>query len=70
MEHGYALGASCESHDSSSADEEKTLKKRKTSTSIKKWNERNTTLLIDLLEERPSLWYMFDSDTRNAKYVK
>ena len=62
MEHGYASGASCESHDSSSADEEKTLKKRKTSTSIKKWNERNTTLLIDLLEERPSLWYMFDSE--------
>ena len=62
MDYGYASGASCESHDSSSADEEKTLKKRKTSTSIKKWNERNTTLLIDLLEERPSLWYMFDSE--------
>ena len=35
------------------------LKKRKTS---KKWNERNTTLLIDLLKERPSLWDMFDSE--------
>ena len=56
MEDGYASGASCESHDSLSADEEKTMKKRKTSTSIKKWNERNTMLLIDLLEERPSLW--------------
>ena len=57
----YASGASCESHDSSSADEENTLKKRKTSLSIKKWNERDTTLLIDLLEERPLLWNMFDS---------
>ena len=36
--------------------------KRKASTSIKKWNERNTTLLIDLLEEGPSLWDMFDSE--------
>ena len=53
MEDGYASGASCECYDSSSADEEKTLKKRKTSASIKKWNERNMTLLIDLLEERP-----------------
>ena len=35
MEDGYASGASCESHDSSSADKEKTLKKRKTSLSIK-----------------------------------
>ena len=62
MEDGYASGASCESHDSSSADEEKTLKKRKTSTSIRKWHERNTTLLIDLLEERPSLCDMFDCE--------
>ena len=60
MEDGYASGASCESHDSSSADKEKTLKKRTTSTSIKKWNER--TLLIDLLQERPSFWDMFDSE--------
>ena len=36
MEEGHASGASCESHDDSSADEEKTLKKRKTSTSVKK----------------------------------
>ena len=42
MEDGYASGVSCESHDSISADKEKTLKKKKTSTSIKKWNERNT----------------------------
>ena len=62
MEDEYDLGAFCESHDSSSADEDKTLKKRKTSTSIKKWNERNRTLLIGLLEERPSLWDMFDSE--------
>ena len=40
----------------------KTLKTRKTSTSIKKWNERNTTLLSVLLDERPSLWDMFDSE--------
>ena len=51
-----------ESHDSSSADEEKILKERKTSTIMKKRNERNTMLLIDLLEERPSLWDMFDSE--------
>ena len=62
MEDEYASGTSFESHDSSSADEEKTLKKKKTSTSIKKWNERNTTLLMDLLEERPSLLHMFDSE--------
>ena len=62
MEDGYALGASCESHDSSSTDKEKTLKNRKTSTSIKKWNQRKTTLLTDSLEERPSLWDMFDSE--------
>ena len=62
MEGGYASGASCESHDSSSADKKKTLKTRKTSTSIKKWNERNTTLLSVLLDERPSLWDMFDSE--------
>ena len=62
MKDGYASRASCESHDSSSADEEKTLKKRKTSTSIKNYNERNTTLLTDLLEESPSLWNMFDSE--------
>ena len=62
MEDDYASGTSFESHDSSSADEEKTLKKKKTSTSIKKWNERNTTLLMDLLEERPSLLHMFDSE--------
>ena len=62
MEDGYASRVSCESHDSSSADEEKTLKKRKTSTSIKNYNERNTTLLIDLLEESPSLWNMFNSE--------
>ena len=36
MEEEYASGASCESHDSSAADDEKTLKKRKTSTSIQK----------------------------------
>ena len=62
MEDGYASGASCESHDSSSADKKKILKTRKTSTSIKKWNERNTTLLSVLLDERPSLWDMFDSE--------
>ena len=62
MEDGYASGASCESHDSSSADEEKTLKKRKTSLSIKKWNERNMTLFIDLLEKRPSLWDIIDNE--------
>ena len=62
MEDEYASGASCESHDSSSADEEKILKERKTSTIMKKRNERNTTLLIDLLEERPSLWDIFDSE--------
>ena len=67
MEDGYASGASCEAHDSSSADEENTLKKRKTSTSIKKWNERNTTLLIDWLEKRPSLWDMFDSECRKRE---
>ena len=53
MEDDYASGTSFESHDSSSADEEKTLKKKKTSTSIKK---------LDLLEERPSLLHMFDSE--------
>ena len=62
LEDGYASGASCESHDSSSADEEKTLKKRKTSLSIKKWNERNMTLFIDLLEKRPSLWDIIDNE--------
>ena len=62
IDDGYASGASCEFHDSLSVDEEKTLKKRKTSTSTKKWNERNTTLLIDLLEEIPSLWDMFDTE--------
>ena len=67
MEHGYASGVSCEPHDSSSTDEEKTLKKRKTSTSIKKWNERNTTLLIDWLEKRPSLWDMFDREYRKRE---
>ena len=62
MEDGHASGVPCESHDSSSADEEKTLKNRKTSTSIKKWNKSNTTLLTDLLEEKPSLWDMFDNE--------
>ena len=62
MEDGYASGASCESHDSSSADEEKTLKKWKTSVSIKKWNERDTMLLIDFLDERPWFSDMFDSE--------
>ena len=62
MEDRYTSGAFCKSHDSSSADEEKTLKKRKTSLNIKKWNERNTTLLIDLLEERPLFWDMLDSE--------
>ena len=62
MKDEYASGASCESHESSSADEEKTLKKRKTSTSVQKWNERNATLLIELLEERPSIWDMFDRE--------
>ena len=62
LEDGYASGASCESHDSSSADEEKTLKKRKTSLSIKKWNERNMTLFIDLLEKRHSLWDIIDNE--------
>ena len=71
MEDGYASGVShenvSESHDSSSADKEKTLKKKKTSKSIKKWNERNTTLLIDLLVKRPSLWDMFDSEYTKRK---
>ena len=62
MEDGYDSGVPCEYHDSSSADEEKTLKNRKTSTSIKKWNKSNTTLLTDLLDERPSLWDMFDNE--------
>ena len=62
IEDGYASGASCEAHDSSSADEEKTLKKRKTSINIKKWNERDTMLLIDFLEERPSFSDMFHSE--------
>ena len=62
MEDDYASGASFESHDSSSPDEEKTLKKKKTSTSIKKWNERNTTLLMDVVEERPLLLDMIDSE--------
>ena len=61
MEDRYASGASCESHDSSSADEEKTLKKRKSSISIKTWNEGNTTLLIDLVKKRATLWDMLDS---------
>ena len=65
MEDGYASGASCEFHDSSSADGEKTLKKRKTSISIKTWNEGNTTLLIDLVKKRATLWDMLDS-----KYTK
>ena len=70
MKDRYALGASCESHDFSSAVEEKTLKKRKTSTSTKKWNEGNTTLLIDLLKERPSLWDMLDSKYTKHEVVK
>ena len=60
-------GASYEPHDSSSVDEEKTLSKRKTSTNITKWNEKNTMLLIDLLEERLSLWDMFDSEYTKRK---
>ena len=67
MEDEYDSGTSCECHDSLSADEENTLKKRKASTSIKKWNERNTALLIYLLEERPSLWDMFGSEYTKRK---
>ena len=59
MEDGYSSGAS--SHGSSS-DEQKISKKKKTVKSIKKWNERNTSLLIDLLKERPSLWGILDSE--------
>ena len=67
MEDGHISDPSCEFHDSSSAEEEKTLKKRKTSKSIKKWNNRNTTFLINLLEERPLLWDMFDSEYKKRK---
>ena len=28
----------------------------------KKWNEKNTTALIDLLEERICLWGIFDDE--------
>ena len=70
MEDRYASGASCESHDSSSADEEKTLKKRKTSISIKTWNEGNTTLLIDLVKKELHFGICLIVNTRNAKYVK
>ena len=67
MEDGYS--SSVPSHGSSS-DEQKISKKKKTVKSIKKWNERNTSLLIDLLEERPSLLDIFDSKYTNAKYAK
>ena len=46
----------------SSSEEQKISKKKKTVKNIKKWNERNTSLLIDLLEERPSLWDILDSE--------
>ena len=62
MEDWYTSDASCECHDSLSADEERTSKKRKILASIKKWIERNTTLLIDLLEERSLLWDKLDSE--------
>ena len=62
MEDWYTSDASCECHDSLSADEERTSKKRKILASIKKWIERNTTLLIDLLEERYLLWDKLDSE--------
>ena len=58
MEDGYVSGTSCGSHGPSSADKEK----KKTSASIKKWNERNTALLIYLMEERLSFWNMFNSE--------
>ena len=57
MEDGYSSGVS--SHGSS--DEQKISKKKKTVKSIKKWNEGSTSLLMDLLEVRPSLWDIFDS---------
>ena len=66
MEDGFPSGASCKFHDSSSA-EEKKLKKRKTSTSIKKWNERNMTLVIDLLEERLAFWDLSDCEYTKRK---
>ena len=30
-----------------------------------KWNEENVTALLDLLEERPCLWNIFDSQYKN-----
>ena len=66
MEDGYAF---CKSPASSSADEEKAVKKTRTS-SIKKWNERNTTLLINLLKENLHFGICLIVNAPNAKYVK
>ena len=40
----------------SSCDEKRERRKQKG-----KWNEENVTALIDLLEEQPCLWNIFDS---------
>ena len=66
MEDRYAF---CKSPASSSADEEKAVKKTRTS-SIKKWNERNTTLLINLLKENLQFGICLIVNAPNAKYVK
>lgn len=48
-------------------DEEKPLKKRKTSKSRKQCNERNTTFLTGLMEKRSSLWDMCDSEYKKRE---
>ena len=58
MADGYSSAASS----CSSSDERKKSKKKKAVKIAKRWNESNTSLLIDMLEERPSLWDIFDSE--------
>ena len=66
MKDGYASGASCESHDSSSANEEKTLKKIKTSTNIKKWNEGTRRSWLTFWKKDLHFGICLIVNTRNA----